>query len=301
MIKSIDSTFLQSLNLPLKDSHKSQNGKLAIIGGSKLFHGASLWALKVASRIVDMVYYIAITENQELARHLKQNLYAFINVPPGKEKAELAGVDTILIGPGMVRGTVEEVGTGESGEQTRAITLDYLHSFSEKKWLVDAGALQAVTPAELMALPQVVITPHVGEFERVFQLGFKIQDLTLEEKITLVEQKAKEINGVIVLKGPVDIIASPDQVILNQTGNEGMTKGGTGDVLAGLIAALMCTNDLFTAAAVGTYINGLAGDELYKKVGPYFNADDLADTVPKVLWQQIQACQFPQSMQESGR
>lgn len=62
-----------------------------------------------------------------------------------------------------------------------------------------------------------------------------------------------------------------------------MTKGGTGDVLAGLIAALYCKNDAFLAAAAGSYINKKAGDSLFKKVGYYFNASDLVDKIPRVM------------------
>ena len=60
-----------------------------------------------------------------------------------------------------------------------------------------------------------------------------------------------------------------------------MTKGGTGDVLAGLIAALACMNDPFTSAVIGSTINKKAGDELYKTVGPFINATDLANQIPK--------------------
>ena len=62
-----------------------------------------------------------------------------------------------------------------------------------------------------------------------------------------------------------------------------MTKGGTGDVLAGLITALSCKNDLFLAAQAGAFVQGLAGDRLFSRVGPYFNASDLCDEIPKVL------------------
>ena len=86
-----------------------------------------------------------------------------------------------------------------------------------------------------------------------------------------------------VLKGPVDYVCSPTECAYNTTGNEGMTKGGTGDVLAGLIAALACKNDLFLAACAGVYFNGLAGDQLYQRVGPFYNASDLCDQVPVVM------------------
>jgi hydroxyethylthiazole kinase-like uncharacterized protein yjeF len=281
----ITNDFLKNLNLIKKDSHKGQNGKLTIIGGSKLFHGASLWALTVASRIVDMVYYVSVKENQDLVKDLKKNLYAFIAVPQGKEEDYLRESDSILIGPGMVRGSKEYSGTGETGDQTRQTVLKFINLFPAKKWIIDAGALQALTPPEIQNLDSAIITPHPGEFKRLFDIS--LDDLSLEEKIKIVSQKSKQINKIIVLKGKVDIISSPNQTLLNKTGNEGMTKGGTGDVLAGLIAALSTTNDLFIAASVGAYINGLAGDELYKTFGPYFNADQLALQVPKTLWKSL--------------
>ena len=62
-----------------------------------------------------------------------------------------------------------------------------------------------------------------------------------------------------------------------------MTKGGTGDVLAGLIAAIATTNDPFESAIAGSTINKKAGDELYKTVGPFFNATDLANQIPRTM------------------
>ena len=296
-LKQITTQFIQQhLKLQPKDSHKSQNGKLTIIGGSKLFHGASLWALKIASRIVDMVYYISVPQNQVLTEYLKKNLYSFISVPRGKEEEYMAESDGILIGPGMVRGSSLYTGTGESGKQTKQTTLKYFKKFSNKQWIIDAGALQAITTKDLQQLNHPIITPHQGEFQKLFpdissQQAFvsptKNSDST-RCQAKLVQQAAQKIGGPIVLKGPADIIASPDQVIINQAGNEGMTKGGTGDVLAGLIAALACTHNPFTAAAIGSYLNGQAGDHLYKTVGPYLSADDLCNQVPKTLWENIQ-------------
>ena len=62
-----------------------------------------------------------------------------------------------------------------------------------------------------------------------------------------------------------------------------MTKGGTGDVLAGLVAALYCKNEAFLSACAGSYINKKAGENLFKRVGYYFNASDLADEIPRVM------------------
>jgi NAD(P)H-hydrate repair Nnr-like enzyme with NAD(P)H-hydrate dehydratase domain len=66
-------------------------------------------------------------------------------------------------------------------------------------------------------------------------------------------------------------------------GNAGMSKGGTGDVLAGLVAALVCKNEPLMAAISGSFINKKAGDELHKTVGPFFNSTDLANQIPKTM------------------
>jgi NAD(P)H-hydrate epimerase len=262
-VREINREDLKKLYKPPKDSHKGQNGKLTIIGGSQLFHGASLWALKIASRIVDMVYYSSILENNKIAEKLKSEIYDFICVPRGEVESYIKESDAVLMGPGMTR-----------DEETKKTTQRLLSAFPNKKWILDAGSLQMMEADWLKKLSRVIITPHKKEFISLFGSEFETKDLG-----TL----AKEYGCVIVLKGPIDYICSPAKCVRNPTGNEGMTKGGTGDVLAGLIAALACKNELFLSAGAGVYINGLAGDQLYKKVGPFYNASDLCDEVPKIL------------------
>jgi len=88
-----------------------------------------------------------------------------------------------------------------------------------------------------------------------------------------------------LLKGKVDRVCTVDQVISIEGGDPGMTKGGTGDVLAGLVAALACTNDLLTASVVGSIVNKRAGEVLAEKYGSFFNASMLITAVPEALWQ----------------
>jgi NAD(P)H-hydrate epimerase len=84
-------------------------------------------------------------------------------------------------------------------------------------------------------------------------------------------------NGCIILKkGSVDIISDGERIKTNKTHNQGMTKGGTGDILAGLLAALACKNDSFEAAVAAARINGTAGNMLMKKYGFNYCASDLA-------------------------
>lgn len=270
-MQQFNSDILKQLYHPSKESHKGQNGKLTIIGGSKLFHGASLWALKVSSRIVDMVFYASIEENQKLAEELKGSVYDFIFIPKGKENQYIEESDAILIGSGLPRPAGREKGD----EDTKELTESLIQQFPKKKWVLDAGSLQTIDPNIFKHMNgNVLITPHHKEFQTLF-------GIEADEKS--VQWAADQYGINILLKGEKDIVASTTKCVEVVGGSEGMTKGGTGDVLAGLTAALACKNDLFLAAQAASYINKKAGESLAKRVGVYFNASDLVDEIPHVM------------------
>ncbi|HVA96466.1 MAG TPA: NAD(P)H-hydrate dehydratase [Candidatus Acidoferrales bacterium] len=291
---------LKQLYIPPEDSHKGQNGKLLIIGGSQLFHAASLWALNIASRVVDMVFYSSVSENNKIVYELKKEFRNGIVVPRDDIENYIKEADAVLIGPGMVRSesakfearnvTLPEINKlADEGAQSYYLTKYLLEKYPEKKWVIDAGALQMMEPEWLLPLKgNVIVTPHPGEFERV---RLKIKDLGLKKKIegeTLerqIEIFAREFHCIVLLKGQEDTVCSPDACVTVSGGNAGMTKGGTGDVLAGLVAALACNNEFFLAAAAGSYFNKKAGESLFEKVGYTFNASDLADEIPVVMKQ----------------
>ena len=253
---------------PDPKSHKGQNGKLLIISGSQLFHSSSLWALTVASRIVDMVFYSSIPVNNEIVREQKREFRNGIIVPRDKVQSYIEEADCILIGPGLPRKEGEEKGD----DDTALLTSSLLNESPSKRWVLDGGSLQTIKPE---IIPQnAILTPHPREFEILFKV---------KPSKSSVAEMAKKFNCVILLKGIVDIVSNGKKTVEIKGGNAGMTKGGTGDVLAGLIAALYCKNDAFTSAKIGSIINKKAGDSLFKKVGYYFNASDLADEIPKVL------------------
>ncbi|MCC6710996.1 MAG: NAD(P)H-hydrate dehydratase [Candidatus Pacebacteria bacterium] len=246
----------KNLTLPDPNSHKGQNGKLLLVGGSELFHAASKWSLDIASKIVDMVFYTSVPENNELIKQAKQNFWNGIVIQRQEIAKYIVEADCILIGPGMDR-----------SENTEKITNNLLKNYPEKKFVVDAGALQMVNPKLLNH--HHIITPHSRELEVLKTKNFNPQ----------------EFPGVTLIKGQTDQIINQNKIIEITGGNAGMTKGGTGDVLAGLIAALYCKNDVLTATITGSYTCKTAGDQLYSRVGPYFNASDLVEEIPKVLWQ----------------
>lgn len=281
---------LKNLYLPAKDSHKGQNGRLLIIGGSKLFHSASLWALKVASRIVDLVHYSSIEENNKIVQKLKEEFRDGIVVPRTNVEDYINEDDCVLIGPGMIRTenskfkiqnsklqlktqNLKEISEIEDeGLQTYYLTKYLLLKYPLKKWVIDAGALQMMDPSWI---PQnAILTPHHLEFKKLFGREYTSD---------AVREEAKKHNCIILAKGEKDIVASKDKIQIVEGGNVGMTKGGTGDVLAGLVAAFYCKNDPFIAAISGSYINKKAGDDLYQKMGYFFNASDLADQIPQTM------------------
>jgi len=252
---SVTSEDVRKLVLPARGSHKGQNGRLLIIGGSRLFHAASLWALTVASRIVDLVHYSSVPENNEVVKSEFRN---GIVVPREDVDVYIEEDDCILIGPGMTRDS-----------ETETITNSLLKKYPKKQWVIDAGSLQMM---DISRIPKnAILTPHHGEFAH----AFGIQGVT---------DVAKKYHCIVLLKGEKDIACNADGECREISGgNPGMTKGGTGDVLAGLIAALACKNDPFLATIAGSFINKKAGDELYTKVGPYFNATDLANQIPLTM------------------
>lgn len=259
---------LKKLYVPASDSHKGQNGKLMVIGGSVLFHAASLWALNIASTIVDMVFYSSVDSNNEIVQKEKQQFRDGIVVPRDKIEHYIEEADAILIGPGLPR----EEGVEKGDDDTRSLTEFLIKKYTDKKWVIDGGSLQVIEPE---ILPKgSIITPHHKEFQTLFGIE-SISDNAVE--------MARKYNVTILLKGKEDVVTNGQRTVEVRGGNAGMTKGGTGDVLAGLVASLFCKNDAFLSASSASFINKKAGEALFEKVGLYFNSSDLVDEIPVIM------------------
>lgn len=308
---------VQALYQPPPSSHKGENGRLLMVVGSERYHGSAVLAAKIASRFVDLVYFCSVAENNELLREMKLGLAEFITVERDEVEAYLGQADAVLLGPGLgvsaeARELCQRVLSAPPLPRPFRLRREGL-SAAGLKFILDADALKLVSPDQLR--PSVLVTPHSGEFEILF--GKRVPE-ALGERVKLVEEMTAKYRCTLVLKGPVDVIAAPlpavaasasppqtdssgvvhtrrvgelqslsaaerceVRVKINRTGNAGMTKGGTGDVLAGLIAALACKNDLFLSGVAGAYLNGLAGDRLYERMGMAYNASDLVEEIPK--------------------
>lgn len=244
--------YISQIVLTKADSRKGENGRVLIIGGSKLFHAASAWSATMAAKIVDMVHFSSPTiENNDLMRvRAKELFWEGIVVDWSDIGHYIEEDDCILIGPGM-----------ERAEETKKIVNELLSKYPDKKWVVDGGALQEVDPSLLNS--NMIVTPNFKEME------------LLRDKIP---------TGVTVLeKGVVDKIYDGSDSVEISGGSAGMTKGGTGDVLAGLVAGLYAKSPAMAACVVASQVNKKAGEELEKTMGSFFSAVDLIPQVQKHL------------------
>ncbi len=225
-------------------SHKGENGRLLIIGGSAQYHGAPLFSIHAARRFVDLLYFLPAERDMYLIEAVKQVPEVIVVEEDIPEK-----VDCTLFGVGL-------------GPQCVSIE----QPADPRKMVIDAGGLNCIKDH----VPKgCLITPHEGEFARLFGVRGTKEN---------VKKMAKKHSCVILKKGhDGDIISDGARVFVNTLHNPGMTKGGTGDSLAGLAAALACKNGLFEAACAAAYVNGYAAGLLRKKMGFNFCTSDLTE------------------------
>ncbi len=260
-----------------RDSHKRMNGTVCVIGGSWLYHGAPFLCASGALRSgIDLVY-VAVPKS--IAPSVRSLSPDFIVVPLPDSKLTrgnlsklmtwVKGVNVFAVGPGL----------GAQKPENVAHWLGELKG-EGKGLVVDADAL---LPGALPALKDsgAVVTPHSGEFERLF--GTDLPD-DADERQEVVKTSAQKSGLVVLLKGPVDVISDGKRISLNTTHSPAMTVGGTGDILTGITAGLMSKGvGPFEAASAAAYINGAAGEDAFGELGLHITASDVVARIPKVM------------------
>ena len=256
--------------IPKPDSHKGQNGHLLIIGGGPYTGAPALSAFAAHSTGADLVTIATPESSATVIASYSPN---FIVRPlPGKvlgpehqvQIVELIeDADAVLIGPGL----------GREPETIDAVRK--LIECIDKPLVVDADGLFAMSGQESFEVP-TVLTPHTREFGR---LGGS-QELDEASVYNL----AGKLNATILLKMQVDIISDGQHIKKNKTGNPGMTVGGTGDVLAGIVSGLLAKGvKPFEAARIGAFLSGSSGDLAFQKVGYSMTATDIIACIPGIL------------------
>ena len=263
------------------ESHKGQFGRLLVIGGSDMFSGAPTFVALAALRVgVDLVFVATPERTAQAISSISPDLIT-IKLPGQnlatdhlsilREQIEKASV--VVLGPGL----------GLSKKTISAVRKIVDLTQKEKKpLLLDADGLKAlgVIKHRIFVGPTVV-TPHGGEFHAI---SGKAPSKGLDTRIREVSSFASKSGSVVLLKGHIDIISDGTRTKLNNTGNPGMTVGGTGDVLSGIVAGFMAQGtDPFSSAVAGAFVNGAAGDFAQEEYGYHLEATDLIEHIPRVL------------------
>ena len=255
-----------------KSSHKGDNGVVLVVGGSRIYHGAPIFSALGAYRAgVDLVY-LAVPE--KISTPIRAYSPSFIVFPLPDVKLTEGCVNKIVrnIEKGKIRANSAIIGPGLAGHEKTIGLLAYKLSNLGIRLVIDASALRSEV-IRMIRNREVVITPHEGEFLRVF--GEKLER-ELEKRAEKVKKFANDYGVVILLKGPTDVISDGKEVYFNKTGTAGMTVGGTGDVLSGLVAGFMARGlKPLDAAIVAAYINGLAGERATDKYGFHFLTEEM--------------------------
>lgn len=268
--------------LPARDpwGHKGTFGKVFCLCGSVGFTGAPVFASRAAVRTGSGLVYLGVPQSvwEVVAKKCDEAMPFPLPDQDGKLslaaereiRQRIAPCDTVLIGCGLGR-----------SEESDALIRNLLNI--DKPLILDAdgiNALQGHTELLQKRIAPTILTPHEGEFLRIGDLS-----AGREESAAAF---AKAHNVTLVLKGHRTVIAAPDgRIAVNPTGNSGMAKGGSGDVLSGMILSLLGQGlTPFDACCVGVYLHGLAGDLAAGEKTEYaMTPTDMIEKIPEAYKQ----------------
>lgn len=266
------------------DAHKSEVGRVLIVAGSPGFTGAAALASTAALRSGAGLVTLGIPLGLNAVLEEKVTEVMTLPLPETSSGAldasayeeimkQAASTDVVALGPGL------------SCDKSTVSLVQRLTSDLETKLVIDADGLNAlIGKTELLQKRShpTIITPHPGEFSRLFDVPV---DNVQQDRIGFARKIANEWGVVVVLKGARSIVSSGDQTAIIPTGNPGMASAGTGDVLTGFVSGFMAQGaNSYQAALLGTYLHGLAGDLAANQLTEWcLMASDLIDYLPEAI------------------
>ena len=260
------------------DSHKGNYGKILLLCGSKGYTGAAALAAMGALRSGAGLVYLGVPEIIYAIEAVKLTEPVIIPLPDENGTyaidamspvlSMLQGKDAVLIGPG--------IGQSAGAEQVLCTVLENFPGTV----IVDADGITLLSKHKDILRGRTgstILTPHEGEFARI---GGKIAD----DRVAAAAELAKDLHTIVLLKGSRTVITDGTQHYLNLTGNPGMATGGSGDVLAGIITALVGQKlPPLEAAACGAWLHGAAGDLCAEEIGQYgMLPSDMLNVLPRL-------------------
>jgi ADP-dependent NAD(P)H-hydrate dehydratase / NAD(P)H-hydrate epimerase len=271
------------------DSHKGRFGHVLVLAGSLRYSGAAILCVSGAMRCGAGLVTLGLPKS--LARGIIKIKPPDVMLLPLAETRETTlssaafktiretsrNFSVIVLGPGM--------GLNSSTQALARKIIGEIH----KPMVIDASALDALAGHTALLKKKLkkcdvrIITPHPGEMERL--TGTPVKQIQNKRK-GIAKNFALKYNSTVVLKGHQTVVASPDGVLyINTTGNPGMARGGSGDILTGMIGAFLGQGlSGFEAAKYAVYLHGLAGDLAAKantQLG--MTASDIVDKIPGAI------------------
>lgn len=250
------------------NSHKGNFGKVALLAGSPGFTGAGIMAansaLEMGSGLITLLHPKSLSQIFEsslveiMTKAVRETKSGTISINSKKEiLAFTKECDAIAIGPGISR-----------NDETATFVREFLIS-NNKPTVIDADAINAFenhqNELEKIKNKPYIFTPHIKEFSRLIQISI---DEIRSDKLKFSTEFAKKYGVILLLKGNTSIITDGEKITFNTTGNPGLSTGGSGDVLTGIILSLLGQNfSSYDAARVGAYILGRTADILAEKIG----------------------------------
>ncbi len=262
-------------------SHKGNFGKVLVVGGSEEYTGSpAIVALSALRAGVDLTKIIAPRRAADTCAGFSPEI-----ITEAVNAAELNSGAFHRIKEESEKYNVMVLGNGIKTGYEQTILVNKILKEIGMKIVLDADAIKVADTNQLTK--NIVITPNSNEFKILFK---EDPSKDLEKRIKQVYEKARQFNTTILLKGHVDVISNGENTFINKNNSVYMTKGGTGDSLAGITAAMMCqNNNPVEAAAAAAFINGYTGRTVAKRERESFSVmhliDSIGDTINKWRYQ----------------
>ncbi len=288
MMPVADNTPLPRLQPRQPDGHKGNYGHAVLIGGSQGMAGAIALAGMACLRSgAGLVTLATARPAQATVASFEPSAMTVALPADGDGRIAAAARDAIIAATAGATAVALGPGIGRSDELVELVSWLYQHL--EQPMVVDADALFALSKNKTaLSSPPAprILTPHPGEFARLLDRD----TIEQHERVALSQDFAQRTGAIVVLKGHHTVVTDGTRIALNLTGNPGMATGGTGDVLTGIVTALLCQHlNPFDAARLAAHVHGLAGDLAAEALGQIsMISSDLLHYLP-AAWKRVQA------------
>lgn len=270
------------------DSHKGRYGTVLVVAGGRGMAGAA--ALVGASSLRSGAGLVRVATPDEVQPTVASfepcyMTYPLASCPAGLLQFEqnrddlsrlMASADVLAVGPGL----------GRSAEVTQLV--GWLLQEASLPMVLDADALNALAETGLELVREregpLILTPHPGEFARL--VGKSVSEIQKDREAQAMALAQTAASTIVVLKGANTVVTDGRRLYINKSGNPGMATGGSGDVLTGVIAALVAQRlPAFEACVLGSHVHGLAGDIARDQNGEIgMIAGDIVDSLPDAFY-----------------